>query len=109
MNQDEEHLRLLSIFHYVVAGFAALFSSFGLIHLVIGLMMALHPESLRPANSQPPPFFGFFFAGMGAAIVFFGWAFAGCLFYAGRCLGRRKHYTYCLVIACVACMFMPFG
>jgi hypothetical protein len=28
MNQDREHLRLLAIFHYVVAGLAALFSFF---------------------------------------------------------------------------------
>jgi len=28
MNRDEEHLQLLAIFHYVVAGFAALFSFF---------------------------------------------------------------------------------
>jgi hypothetical protein len=28
MNQDAEHLRLLSIFHYIVGGLAALFSFF---------------------------------------------------------------------------------
>ena len=28
MAQDDEHLRLLSIFHYVVAGMAALFAMF---------------------------------------------------------------------------------
>src|SRR5260370_41390118 len=31
MNQDAEHLRLLAIFHYVVAGLAALFSLFPLL------------------------------------------------------------------------------
>ena len=37
MNDDQEHLRLLSIFHYVVAGFAAVFACLPLIHLAIGI------------------------------------------------------------------------
>lgn len=28
---------------------------------------------------------------------------------AGRALAQRRRYTFCLVIAGVACMFMPFG
>ena len=32
MTRDEEHLRILSIFHYVVAGIVALFSLFPVIH-----------------------------------------------------------------------------
>ena len=37
MTKDEEHLRLLSIFHFVVAGMTALFALFPIIHLLIGL------------------------------------------------------------------------
>jgi len=37
MNRDEEHLKLLSIFHYVVGGIAAFFAFFPIIHLVIGI------------------------------------------------------------------------
>ena len=39
MNQDQEHLRLLSIFYYVCAGLTALFACIPIIHLVLGLMM----------------------------------------------------------------------
>ena len=39
MNQDLEHLRLLSIFHYVVAGLAALFALIPVFHLVFGIAM----------------------------------------------------------------------
>ena len=28
---------------------------------------------------------------------------------AGRYLARRERYTFCLVVAGVECMFMPFG
>jgi hypothetical protein len=39
MNQDSEHLRLLSIFHYVVAGVAALFSFFPLFYVGMGSLL----------------------------------------------------------------------
>ena len=37
MNQDEEHLNLLSIFHYVAGGLAGLFAFFPIFHLIFGL------------------------------------------------------------------------
>ena len=43
MNQDIEHLRLLSIFHYVVAGIGALVSCFPVFHLAFGLVMLFAP------------------------------------------------------------------
>jgi hypothetical protein len=36
MSRDEEHLRLLSIFHYVVVGLGALFSLFPLLYTALG-------------------------------------------------------------------------
>ena len=36
MNQDSEHLKLLSIFHYVVGGMAALFACIPFIHFFMG-------------------------------------------------------------------------
>jgi hypothetical protein len=109
MNQDEEHLRLLSIFHYVCAGFAALFACFPIIHLIMGLVLVFHPESFGPSKEQPPAFFGIFFIVFALVLILMGWIFAGLLAYAGRCLGQRRHYTFCLVTAGIACLFMPFG
>ncbi|HJY52509.1 MAG TPA: hypothetical protein VKD89_00685 [Candidatus Udaeobacter sp.] len=46
MNQHAEHLQLLTIFHYVVAGLAALFSFFPLLYSLVGgflLYAAHHP------------------------------------------------------------------
>jgi hypothetical protein len=109
MNQDEEHIRLLSVFHYVCAGLAALFACFPFMYLIMGLVMLFSPESFGPAKTQPPAFVGLFLIFLGGVMILFGWAFAGCLAYAGRCLGQRKHYTFCFVMAALACMFMPFG
>ena len=37
--QEEQHLQLLAIFHYIVGGLAAFFACFPLIHLTIGVVM----------------------------------------------------------------------
>lgn len=109
INQDEEHLRLLTIFHYVCAGLAALFACLPIIHLVVGLVMLFAPHVFGPSKAQPPQFLGLFFVGFATAFIVLGWTFAALLAWAGRCLGRRTHYTFCFVMACVACLFQPFG
>jgi len=109
MNTDEEHLRLLSIFHYVVAAMAAIIAGFPLIHVTLGLVMVLAPQSMGPPSGPPPAFIGWFFVVMGGLFVFLGLCFAGMVFYGGRCIAKRKHYTFCLVAAGLSCLFMPFG
>jgi hypothetical protein len=109
MNQDEEHLRLLSIFHYVCAGFAALFGCIPFLYVIMGVVMVVSPESMGPANNRPPAFIGIFLIFLGAVMMAFGWGLAACIAYAGRCLAQRRRHTFCLVVAGISCMFMPFG
>jgi hypothetical protein len=112
MDQDTEHLRLLAIFHYVVAGLTAFFSCFGLFHLIFGLVMLFSPDSFAdPRHAQPPPpaAIGLMFTLIGGFFVFGGWGLAAVVFLAGRYLARRKHYLFCLIIAGLMCMMMPFG
>jgi hypothetical protein len=108
MNQDEEHLRLLSIFHYVVAGMVALFSLFPVIHLVIGIMTVINPAFLGP-GAPPPPFVGWLFIGIGLFGILFGETMAVLIFLTGRFLSRSKHHLFCMVIAGIECVIMPFG
>src|ERR1041385_2852340 len=109
MNQDVEHLRLLSIFHYICAALAALCGCFPIIHLVMGLVLLTRPAMFGSGQNQPPAFAGIFLVLFAGAFILFGWTFSALLGYAGRCLSRRKRYTFCLVMACVACLFTPFG
>ncbi len=109
MTQDEEHLRLLSIFHYVVAGLAALFALFPIVHLILGLVFILAPSKFAGNGPPPPPFIGWFLLIIAAVFITLGWTFAGFVFTAGRFLARRKHYLFCLVMAGVESVFMPFG
>jgi hypothetical protein len=109
MNQDAEHLRLLSIFHYVCAGLAALFACVPVIHLVLGIVIVTHSGTFGPPNNQPPAFLGWLFILFSLFVITCGLVFAALLAWAGRCLSQRRHYTFCLVMAAVACLFMPFG
>jgi hypothetical protein len=109
MTQDEEHLRLLSIFHYVVAGIAALFSLFPIIHLVIGLALVFAPHKFDGKGEPPPVWFGWIFVIFALVFMTLGFTFTGFVLAAGRFLAKRKYYLFCLVMAGVECMFMPFG
>jgi hypothetical protein len=48
VNKDAEHLQLLAIFHYVVAGVAALFSFFPLLYSVIGGFLLYAAQNPSP-------------------------------------------------------------
>jgi hypothetical protein len=112
MNQDTEHLRLLSIFHYVVGGIAVLVSFFPLLYSAMGgfmLYAACHPAGLRNNQNPPPPILGWFFIVFGALFFLAGLAMALCILLAGRSLSRRRHYWFAFVVACVECVFIPFG
>ena len=70
MDRDTEQLKLLAIFHYVVAGLAALFSFFPLLYSVIGGFLLYAAQRPGPSNQEPPPaFLGWIFIVLGA--VFF--------------------------------------
>src|SRR6266480_6867501 len=111
MNQDTEHLRLLAIFHYVVAGLAALFSLFPLLYTAVGsiFIFAARHGTPKPGEELPPEFLGWIFLLVGLLLFLIGIAMAICILIVGRCLSRRKCYTFALVMACVECLFIPFG
>jgi hypothetical protein len=106
---DEEHLKLLSIFHYVTAGLSAFFSCIPFIHLFIGIGLILFGEKMGHGGDAPPAFLGWIFVIFALLFIFLGWTHAILIFLAGRFIGTRTHHTYCFVIACVECFFMPIG
>ncbi len=111
MNRDTEHLRLLAIFHYVAAGLAAFFSFFPLLYATIGgifIFVSRHGTP-KPGEELPPEFVGWIFVGLGLVLFLLGIAMAICILIAGRCLSRRKAYSFALVVACIECLFIPFG
>ena len=103
MKDDEQYLKLLSVFHYVVGGLAACFACIPIIHLSIGIAM------LVGAIDDAPGFVGVFLVLIAMFAILVGWTLAVCIIVAGRCLAKRRRYMFCLVIAAISCIFMPFG
>ena len=109
MNEDLQYLKLLSIFHYVVGGLAALFACFPIIYIAVGILMVYAPGTMESEGDALPAMFGWIFIVIGAGLMLLGWAFAVFTILTGRYLARKVHYLFCMVMAAIECLFMPFG
>ena len=104
MNTDVEHLRLLTIFHYVLAGLIGLFALFPIPHFLFGVFAMLSSEG----NSEDQ-LFGLIFVAFSGIWMLIGISFSVLVAIAGQFLKKRKNYTYCIVVGALCCMVMPFG
>ena len=111
MDRDTEQLKLLAIFHYVVAGLGALCSFFPLLYATIGVIFifAARHGTARLGEDLPPEFLGWTFAVLGSLLFLMGIAMAICILIAGRSFALRKRYSFAFVMACIECLFIPFG
>jgi hypothetical protein len=109
--EDEDQLRLLSIFHYVLAGMHALCAMFPILHLAMGAALVFAPESLTSGDGEAPPaVVGWVLMLVAGGLMALGFTLAACIAVAGRYLSQRRRYMFCLVTAAVmAALFMPFG
>jgi len=109
--QDVEHLRLLSIFHYVAGGLLAVMSCIPIIHVIVGLVFLNRPNLFPGAGRQPIPLetMGALFIIIGAVVILIGWVSAALVLLAGRSLARRRHYTFCVIVAGLSCLSFPIG
>jgi hypothetical protein len=110
MNKDEEHLKLLSIFHYVAGGITGVIACFPIMHLFMGMVMLVAVLGEASGNEKflvlPLSLIFILIPGF---IVLCGWALAVCLIIGGSFLASRNHYTFCFVVACISCLLMPYG
>jgi hypothetical protein len=106
MDEDLQHLNLLSVFHYVAGTLTALLSCLCIFHITLGIAMI---TGRLPGPNQPPADFGWMFVFIGGIFLLSGWAFAICMILAGRKLKQHRWRLYCLVVAGLETMLMPFG
>jgi len=108
IDQDREHLRLLTIFYYIWAGLQSLGGLIGLAFIGVGAFLASSPQ-IAQSNDPPPPWFGAVFAGLGALVFVSVEGMAALSFFTGRFLARRRHHTFCVVISALSCLSLPLG
>lgn len=113
-DRDKEHLRLLGIFHYIAGSICILFSSFGIIHIIMGGIIFFAPGAVPQSPNDPhadmiQSVFGAIFAITGSCVVLSGWTFGILTIISGRKMSRYRSRTYSLVIAGINCLWVPFG
>jgi hypothetical protein len=112
VNKDLEHLKILSILFYVLAGLCLFPVLFGILYMVMGVSFGaimMSSDIPHKAGDPPPEIFGAFFVVFGAifSVVFL--AFGILALKAGRNLAKKQGYTFAFVTACIVCLWMPLG
>ena len=106
---DLEHLRLLKICYYILAGTIGLFALFSLIYIGLGALLV---SGLIPSNQRSggdPGVAGLILLGIGLCLLLFALAIAALNYWTGRSLRDRRHRIFCLISACLSLLNMPFG
>lgn len=126
--RDGEHLKLLSLFHYIYGGLTMAVSCIFIVYIVIGVFALSNPQAFnrptpppvagtttRPATAAPPPpvrpdlMFGWVFIGIGSVALLLGWTTGILSIVSGRSIKRRRRHMFSLVIAGICCLNMPLG
>lgn len=109
--KNDEHLKLLSIFHFVVAGLAFLGMAFLVFHYFLMSTIFMNPDFWKSQkNATPPPkelfqYFIYFY-------IFFGaWMMASGVLnvLSGFFLRQRTHRMFSLIVGGLNCLHIPLG
>jgi hypothetical protein len=112
VNQDVEHLKILSICFYILAGLCMFPVLFGLIYAVMGIFFSaamMSSDMPHRAGEPPPELFGGIFVAFGAIFIIIFLTLGFLILKAGRNLAKKQGYTFAFVIACIICLWMPLG
>jgi hypothetical protein len=108
MAPPRDDLRLLSVFHYVLAGLSLFCSCFPLLYVGMGLAVAF--GALQDDGPDGVPVFvGWLFVGIGLFLLVLVLAYAIALIAAGRSIARQRNWVFCMVVAGLSCPWFPFG
>src|SRR5262249_36826069 len=102
--------KILSICFYVLSGFTLIPLMVGLIYMVFGVFFGVALSSAPHRPGDPPA------AIFGGVFIVFGLIFAGVfgtlgvlILLTGRNISKQRNYTFCFIIACLMCLWMPLG
>lgn len=106
--QDRDHLRLLAIFHYVFAGLGVCGLSFVVLHYTfLNTMMSMEQAKGRP-DAPPDAFMEIF---IWIYVIMAAVCLTGMILnvMSARFLKARRNRTFCMVVAGLNVLQVPFG
>lgn len=107
---DADHLKLIGIFHLVLAGLTLLALGFLFLHWLFIHMIITNPEMMKGAKHGPPPeqvfaILQWIYCIIGSCIVT-----AGVLnLISGWCILKRRARVFSLIVAGLDCAVIPIG
>ncbi len=110
---DQEHLRLLALFHYIAGGLTVAFSSLFIFHTLLFALVASHPEWIADHLLQQTAALPFnlmrVLAFVMGSVVTLGVAFGVAQILSGRFIARRCYRGMSLAVAIVNLVLIPYG
>ena len=109
-NEDEQHLNVLAICHFVYAGLLGLAGMVGIVYVIVGVVMAAAVASSGASGGAGAgAAFAGIFAFIGGLVTLLLWGKATCLIISAMGMRRRRRRTFSFVIACISCAAVPLG
>jgi hypothetical protein len=108
--RDTEHLNLLSIFYFILAGLGAIGVGFAGVHFAFMRAIFTRPDLWKNQKNGPPPSFV-------TDLILWLFAFALAMIVivtvlnllAGIFIRQRRHRMFSLVVGALNCLQVPFG
>jgi len=108
--RDAEHLKLLSIFHFILAALGLIGIAFLALHFTFMRAIFMNPEMWKNEKSGPPP-------EMFINLMMFAYAFglvviltSGVLnLLSGLFIRKRRRRMFSIIIGGLNCLHVPFG
>jgi hypothetical protein len=109
MNKDQEHLKLLSIFHYIVAGLACFCGLLWVIYIVSGVILLIASGSMANDDRMGASIGGVVAIVVGIVLFVLFELYGILCIFAGRKYAKHQGYTFCFVLALFTCLNFPLG
>jgi hypothetical protein len=108
--RDAEHLKLLSIFHFILAALGLFGIAFLALHFAFVRAIFMNPEMWKNQKGGPPPeiFFKLMMGGYAFGVVVM--LTGGVLnLLSGLFIRKRRHRMFSIIIGGLNCLHVPFG
>ncbi len=105
---DEDNIRLLRIGYFISAGLT-LFGSMIVLAYTFFLSFVFTQVAKNSGAAEFPPFIGRMVGALGLVLALVLMGLAVLKFLAGQQLRKRRSRIFCMVIAAIECLSIPYG